>query len=213
MPPHARHHRRTSPLWLGAMLLVWVLGSAGCTRLRLPAIDPTGSCLFAPPGTTTTLALPGTGGTPGCLDAGRNLVAGLAEKHRQKMDRLGSCLTTSPLAFPQPAFTTPADPPPCLNPATVPGNPAANEPCVPSAACAGDCLQGPRAVLLGSEICGNPSCTGSCFGGNCLAGNGLGGELLGKNKMPDRGKRGCILLTPQRVVAPVGGEVLLLSGI
>lgn len=31
--------------------------------------------------------------------------------------------------------------------------------------------------------------------------------------MPDRGKRGCILLTPQKIVAPVGGEVVLLSGI
>ncbi|MCA9140976.1 MAG: hypothetical protein KDB00_29595 [Planctomycetales bacterium] len=31
--------------------------------------------------------------------------------------------------------------------------------------------------------------------------------------LPKRGKRGCILLSPQKIVAPVGGEVVLLSGI
>ncbi len=32
-------------------------------------------------------------------------------------------------------------------------------------------------------------------------------------RLPDRGKRGCIVLSPQKIVAPVGGEVVLLSGI
>ncbi|NND98301.1 MAG: hypothetical protein HKN47_13330 [Pirellulaceae bacterium] len=32
-------------------------------------------------------------------------------------------------------------------------------------------------------------------------------------KLPKQGKRGCILLSPQKIVAPVGGEVVLLSGI
>lgn len=32
-------------------------------------------------------------------------------------------------------------------------------------------------------------------------------------QLPKRGKRGCILLSPQKIVAPVGGEVVLLSGI
>ncbi len=91
--------------------------------------------------------------------------------------------------FPEPAFVEPATPPPCP-PAKSPGcSSTSNEPCVPSAPCNGSCQDGPPAVLFGSE---------------CSA---------KKWQLPDRGKRGCILLSPTKVVAPVGGEVVLLSGI
>lgn len=41
-----------------------------------------------------------------------------------------------------------------------------------------------------------------------------GSELDGRRlRLPTSGKRGCILLTPNKVVVPVGGEVVLLSGI
>ena len=61
---------------------------------------------------------------------------------------------------------------------------------MPSVPCNGSCQNGPPAVLLG-------------------------GEILAKDytKLPKRGERGCILLSPQKIVAPVGGEVILLSGI
>ena len=39
------------------MLLIMVSGGC-CSQVRLPAIDPTGACLFAPKPTTTTFALP-----------------------------------------------------------------------------------------------------------------------------------------------------------
>lgn len=89
--------------------------------------------------------------------------------------------------FPEPAFTEPGSPPPC--PAKNPAATAGNEPCVPSSPCAGSCKDGPPAVLFGSE----------CTTKHC--------------KLPNRGNRGCILLSPTKVVAPVGGEVVLLSGI
>ncbi|QDT04830.1 Large cysteine-rich periplasmic protein OmcB, serovars L1/L3 precursor [Rubripirellula lacrimiformis] len=167
-------------LMVAIALLVAV--SSGCSRLRLPAVDPTGSCLFRPLPTTTSLALPGSGGEGcGCLGC----LSGL------KDSCLGCCLTKPGFKFPTPAFPEPADPPACptpTNPSVALGQ-QRNEPCVPSAACSGSCATGPRAVLLGSEI--DKQC-------GCL---------------PDRGKRGCILLSPTKIVAPVGGEVVLLSGV
>lgn len=109
--------------------------------------------------------------------------------------RMNDPLNLTPFSVPDPAFTEPVDPPLCLTPTpTIPApavtSGASNQPCVPSPPCNGDCKNGPPAVLLGRE---------------CLIKNHL--------KMPKRGKRGCILLTPQKIVAPVGGEVILLSGI
>ncbi|MEM6778498.1 MAG: hypothetical protein AAF670_12640 [Planctomycetota bacterium] len=107
------------------------------------------------------------------------------------LNNLGSCLRCPGFDFPTPAFTDPADPPECLDPsATIGSGLGSNEPCVPSAGCGGDCLHGPPAVLYGTEINATRSCD-----------------------LPSRGKRGCILLSPQKIVAPVGGEVMLLSGI
>lgn len=153
--------------------------SSGCSRLRLPAIDPTGSCLFSPLPTTTGLALPGSGGGQcGCLGCLHNL---------------GSCLKKPRFAFPEPAFPEPVTPPACPTPgpsSIAEGLGLSNEPCVPSEPCAGSCQNGPPAVLLGRQIDAQRGC-----------------------KLADRGKRGCILLSPNKIVAPVGGEVVLLSGI
>ncbi len=167
---------------LVAMALILAVFS-GCSRLRLPAIDPTGSRLFAPLPTTTTLALPGSAGEGGLFS---------------HIGKLGSRLRLPKFRRPEPAFPEPAEPPKCLVPAPAPVAPPpaiaapidSNEPYVPSAACNGACKDGPPAVLFGRE------CQQK--------------DLL---RLPKRGKRGCILLTPQKVVAPVGGEVLLLSGI
>ncbi len=168
----------TTRLTLVAIALLVAL-ACGCQQLRLPAIDPTGSCLFAPLPTTTTLALPGSGGEGcGCFGC---------------LNKIGTCLK-SKHALPRPSFPQPVDPPACATPGEGKlglGNCLESDTgCVPSAPCDGQCAAGPRAVLLGSEIDAK----------SCL-------------HLPDRGKRGCILLSPQRIVAPVGGEVLLLSGI
>lgn len=158
--------------------------SSGCSRLRLPAIDPTGSCLFSPLPTTTGLALPGSGGEGcGCFGCLGRLTGGLG-------NCASGCLNKPRFGIPEPAFPMPADAPPCAVPGAGVALGQSNQPCVPSSPCPGDCKDGPPAVLLGGEIDQQGSC--------CL---------------PDRGKRGCILLSPNKIVAPVGGEVVLLSGI
>lgn len=176
----------TSPklLWARILFVAIALMMAllsGCSRLRLPAIDPTGSRIFAPLPTTTTLAIPGISGEGcGCFNclSGLNCFRGLG-------------LSTGPrFQFPDPVFTEPAAPPACPTPGSSIARGASNEPCVPSAACNGSCVNGPPAVLLGDE---------------CNARDFL--------HLPERGDRGCILLSPQKIVAPVGGEVVLLSGI
>ncbi len=153
-----------TPLPLGRLLLIavalLVALACGCSRLRLPAIDPTGSCLFTPPPTTTTLALPcldGEGcGCFGCLQ-------GLGCKKKG-------------FAFPEPAFPEPSTPPSCPTPAPPPvAAGQSNEPCVPSAACNGSCKDGPPAVLYGQEC-----------------------NVKKIARLPNRGKRGCILLSPDK---------------
>ena len=172
-PPFAR-------LMLIAIALSAIVAAGGCSRLRLPAIDPTGSRIFTPLPTTTTLALPGTAGEGcGCFGC---------------FSGLGRCLhgpkTGGPgFRFPEPAFAEPVTPPPCPTPTPPVAAGESNEPCVPSQSCNGACQSGPPAVLYGDEINGDSAC------------------------LPQRGERGCILLSPQKIVAPVGGEVVLLSGI
>ncbi len=162
--------------------VVSLLQFVGCSRLRLPAIDPTGQRIFNPLPATTTIALPGSAGE------GR-----LGNCFR----RLGDPLNTRPFSLPEPAFPEPVAPPPCLTPVPSATTPpltsiggASNEPCVPSAPCTADCQNGPPAILYGNECQMRELC-----------------------RLPKRGKRGCILLSPQKIVAPVGGEVVLLSGI
>ena len=186
MPRPARHRRtpdRVIAAVVGAAALLVALG--GCTRLRLPAIDPTGRCLFSPFPTTTTLATPPCGLSDGCV-AGPTL------------QKIRDCLTRPAIAFPTPnltpVFTEPPEVPPCPTPPSPAAATCGIDGCVPSEPCTGDCVDGPPAVLYGTEIDCRP-----CLGG--------------KHHLPPRGKRGCILLTPQTIVAPVGGEVILLSGI
>ena len=189
----------SNPRWsrIGRLVMIVmasvILILSGCSRLRLPAIDPTGSCLFSPLPTTTGIALPGSAGEGcGCLGCLGNLGACL----KRPGCLGGSCLGGPGFRFPTPAFVDPVAPPTCPTPPIGGVLGASNEPCVPSAPCNGTCLTGPRAVLLGDEIdrfvCGSSDCL---------------------HKLDDRGKRGCILLSPQKIVAPVGGEVVLLSGI
>ncbi|QDT11635.1 hypothetical protein [Planctomycetes bacterium K23_9] len=172
--------RRVS--WWCMVAALFLTVSSGCTRLRLPAIDPTGQRIFSPLPTTTGIALPGSGGEGGLLSRIKNGIHGPGT--------IGSGFQ-----WPTPAFSDPAAPPECLTPTTpLVAAPAvidnSNEPCVPSVPCTEDCKNGPPAVLLGREC-----------------------NMRDLLTLPDRGKRGCILLTPQRIVAPVGGEVVLLSGL
>ena len=168
--------------WVALVLFgVISVAASGCGRLRLPAIDPTGSRIFAPFPTTTGLALPGHGGEKcGCFACllGHDCI------------KIGKLCEKPRFQFPTPAFPEPVAPPPCPTPPAAGALGARNEPCVPSAPCNGACANGPPAVLFGNE---------------CNQGSHA--------KLPSQGTRGCILLSPQQIVAPVGGEVILLSGI
>ena len=190
-----QHHRSSRGRWFGLVLAVAVLSLGGCSRLRLPAIDPTGSCLFAPLPTTTTLALPGSSGEGcfgrlrehNCLGKAKDLLHHDGGFLGGKCNGLG-CFGKDGFTPPVPAFPEPAAPPPCQTPGSVAGG--CNEPTVPGPGCGGSCKHGPPAVLLGSECC-----------------------VKDYSRLPKHGKRGCILLSPLKVVAPVGGEVVLMSGI
>ena len=174
------------------MLLIMVSGGC-CSQVRLPAIDPTGACLFAPKPTTTTFALPCCNSDNCmCLRPLKKIgdhVHGLKDHLHNHVHGLGLKCKEHHCKDPVPAWTEPADPPSC-NESKGFLNHKGNEPCVPSAACSGECKDGPPAVLLGEQ----------CKTKDCL-------------HLAKKGKRGCILLTPTKVVAPVGGEVVLLSGI
>ncbi|KLU05291.1 Conserved repeat domain protein [Rhodopirellula islandica] len=139
-----------------------------------------------PTGETLFAPLPTTTSLalPGCLDDGSCGCLGC-------LRNLGTCLKSPCLGIPNSAFPEPEDPPKCVDPNAQIGSGVANTgPCVPGPGCSGDCLTGPPAVLYGTEITAQKAC-----------------------QLPPRGDRGCILLTPQKIVAPVGGEVMLLSGI
>lgn len=177
-------------LWATALLLLaCLLPGGGCQQLRLPAIDPTGAGLFAPYPTTTTLALPCTNGEDcvcaSCLRKVRDHVRDTKAKTHSFLEQFHRGATT-------PAFTQPATPPVCLEttgPTTLP--PCGRDLTIADD-CGDDCRYGPPAVLHGDEALGKP---------------------VHRHRLPTQGERGRILLSPQKIVAPVGGEVILMSGI
>lgn len=136
-----RMHTAASWIIVGA---TFALAITGCSRIRLPAIDPNGGRIFLPPPNYTTLA------TPDNLQLGQ-----------------GRCRL-----LPKPAFEGPPTPPPCgtgVGPPPPPGT-------VPPP---------PR--------------------------HGLHGKHHQDKHNP--GRAGTLQVTPSRLVAPVGGEVVLLAGV
>ncbi|TVQ01165.1 MAG: hypothetical protein EA381_06160 [Planctomycetaceae bacterium] len=192
----AANRRRPRSVWSAsavvlvkfAIVLLSLL-PAGCQQIRLPAIDPTGSRLFAPHPTSTTLALPCMGGEGCvCLTCLGTIRRHLADHHAKTHNKLDSF--TNGLV--NPAFPQPADPPVCIE-ASGPTHLPHGGKVLGDSSFDNDCLYGPPAVLYGDEV--------------------LGGPRRSHHRLPATGNRGSILLSPQRIVAPVGGEVILLSGI
>lgn len=134
-PVPSRHSFGSVWLLLFGIFLL-SLNAVGCSRLRLPAIDPNGSRIFLPFPNTTGLALP---------DQGQPGQTGI---------------------FPTPAFAEPTTPPPCVD--------------------------GSVCNLMGEK-------------------HQLVSRLQERFSSP--GEAGEIQLTPRHVLAPVGGEVVLLAGI
>ncbi len=138
---------------------------------------------------TTSLALPCANGERcSCLSC----TSGVGSCIRNHKDKVASALDRFHRGVTDPAFTEPATPPVCVTPIGNGTLPIQGQPLVPSSPCGDECRIGPPAVLLGDE---------------CHQ------QLRECLKLPSKGTRGCILLSPQRIVAPVGGEVILMSGI
>lgn len=173
---------------MGGMFLV------GCQQLRLPAVDPSGACLLAPYPVSTTLALPCSGGE-GCVCLA--CVGKIHDHINQHKAKTHGILEKFHRGMTQPAFVDPPTPPPCRETTGPTSLPHCGHNLDDAASAPDDCRDGPPAVLYGDEA--------------------LGKKRLHHHKhkhfLPDRGNRGSILLSPQRIVAPVGGEVILLSGI
>ena len=165
-----------------ALMLPALVFSGCCSQLRLPAIDPTGSCLFAPKPTTTTLAIPCCNADNCvCLRPFRKLgdhVHGLKDHLHEHVQGLGLKCKEHKWKDPVPAWTQPVDPPSC-NESKGLLHHKGNEPCVPSAACSGACKDGPPAVLLGEQ----------CKVKDCL-------------HLADKGKRGCIPVSYTHLTLP-----------
>ncbi len=159
-----------SSLWLLVIALLLLANSAGCARLQLPAIDPSGNQLFLP-GSSTQLLTPRSSGG-GCL--------GLKSLCGGKQPSYGDTFQPAPFSQPapiappqypvQPAYQHPADPPPCD----------------------------------GKSSCGKT---------HHLAGHKKQHVIpkIDGHKTP--GQNGQIIMTPSRIVAPVGSEVVVLAGI
>lgn len=192
-------------------LLFVIIHLTGCSHLRLPAVDATGQHLFNPLPVTTSIAIPSFTGHRSLKDKlhGVGKLHGAGKLHhkgklhgaklhaKQKLShffhKLGDPLNC--FKKPKSVFPEPSEPAKCVTPqAAVPGKKkicnGKAEACIPSAPCTAECKDGPPAILIGSE----------CRRHNYFT-------------LPNKGKRGCILLSPQKIVAPVGGEVILLSGI
>ena len=186
---HAWIRPRLSVRFVASLSLFWLLVGTGCQQLRLPAIDPTGQCLLAPFPTTTSLALPGHSGEGcGCLACKQGIGSCLANhkaKVASKLDQFHRGVST-------PAFVDPATPPPCIEESAPGALPPCGKTLGATSPCGDECRIGPPAVLLGDECHTKMK--------DCL-------------RLPTKGTRGCILLSPQRIVAPVGGEVILMSGV
>ncbi len=128
--------------WITLVSVLLTIGVAtiGCSRVRVPRIDPTGRQIFLPHGSTQ---LP-----------------------PNSFPNVTLPTNTSPVST-TPAFTQPAPVPPC------------------NTGCGRLIHRGSRGPLL----------------------------LPHHNQIPDRGKSGTVVMSPSRIIAPVGSEVVVLTGV
>ncbi len=125
--------------------------------------------------------------SPPCLFGSEGCLSGLS--CRSCLGRKGGCSCCLFGLLPEPAFSEPAPPPQCLQ-GQAPGTPGCPPSCVPGAPYSEDCAAGPPAVIMGKDC-----------------------HIKDFLHLPKQGRRGRLMLSPNRVVAPVGGEVVLLSGV
>ncbi len=162
---------------------------AGCAQIRLPAIDPTGNRIFLPAPNSTQLLVPGStasaGSRTGCLD--------------------GSCLNR--IRGRQAGFNT-------ALPAVAPVAPTLQPPPViamPQQA-------GGLGSRVGSRVPAQPAFQHPADPPPCVGGCQTRTKSK-KHIIPDprgvksAGQLGEIIMSPSRIVAPVGSEIVALAGI
>lgn len=174
----------TTGKWSAAVLAILLAFLPACNQWAFPRIDPTGQRLFVP-GATTTITPP----RANCLSKLCNRTP-----PANAFDPMAA-----PAINPQPVsavpVTVPVAPMVALPQAV---QPVINSPAVPTNAKAPPCeYQG---------------AIGSCLELHRKA-KELGVPAKNPNRLLHRGKRGELNLTPARIVAPVGSEVVVMGGI
>ena len=198
-------------LWIA--LTIWtLLFSAGCCCSGLPAIDPSGDRFFLPAGNTTSWLSSGSQGQGGCClglscfksgggSQGSGCCLGLdclSAPFTNKQNSGGCCLGMNCLTAPFAGTNETANGGMGLFNSQIlpPVQPAFTQPSEP-APCCGQC---------GKK---------GCFGGCSLSQVGHKKEHLipSPHGHKTRGQTGEIIMTPSRIIAPVGSEVVVLAGI
>lgn len=151
---------RRKIVWHLTLLAGLTILLAGCARLQLPAIDPTGSQIFLPAPYTTTVLPLGQSANPN--------VAPYGPQANTPFGNTQGAPTFAPNAYPQqPAFSQPSPPPPCEYP-----------------------------------------------NNGCISGSTARRHIIpDPNRIKSRGELGEIIMTPHRIIAPVGSEVVVMAGV
>lgn len=190
-----------STILLAAVLL---LLASGCQNCGIPRIDPFGERIFLPPPNRTQLNTDG----PGCF-GGLNCFSRTPQPAATAVAPMMPGAPPVPLGpvvgsgvmVPAPGYvpvptTAPIVPPTVMTPLAM--QPMVNTPVLPP--------------VTKSPPCQYQGVIGSCLELKKQA-KQLGVPAQNPYKLFHRGERGELLLTPNKIVAPVGSEVLVLAGI
>lgn len=188
-----------SSLWTTVLLL-----GGGCQNLCIPRIDPYGEGIFLPPPNRTQLNPDG----PSCF-RGLNCFSSASQPAATAVapmmpgtppvplgPAVGTGMFVQPPVYNPVPTAAPANPPTIMTPVTM--QPMVTTPMLP-------------------PVTKSPPCENQCVIGSCLdlkkQAKQLGVPATNPYKLFHRGQRGELLVTPSKIVAPVGSEVLVLAGI
>ena len=178
---------------IGFLVATWLLASGLYAQLRLPAIDPSGQSILLPSPNYTTLSSPVNAETGGHEHPLLNHFFHRKNARVQAQpaaSRGGLCNHGG-----QPAFAAPSTPPDCNSEGMMPNMAASQQvQTVPYGPVA------PRVLVPGK--CQDPATAAQDVNKGCL----------GHNKQSSN-PQSVVSLSPQRQVAPVGSEVVLIGGV
>jgi len=216
-PPTASTHTRACTT-AGARTITWawtitwalclLLSNIGCQNCGIPRIDPYGQSIFLPPPNRTQLNTDCTSCLQGlnCFSRGNQPAAAAVTPTMPGAPPVplgavvGSGVMVAPPSYaavpPTAPSSTPFAPPTVMTPVAM--QPMVTTPMLPP--------------VTKSPPCQHQGVIGSCLDLHKQA-KQLGVPAKNPYKLFHRGQRGELLLTPSKIVAPVGSEVLVLAGI